>query len=126
MSTRSWGATLVVGALTLSLAASLPSAQADTDSAARAAKARTVGYFIQWGIYGRNFVARDLVANGTAPKLTHLNYAFGFLDANAKCISIDPWADYQKPFEAAPAVNGQADLADQPLFRDLNRPRKPN
>jgi chitinase len=119
MSTRSWGATLLVGALTLSLAASLPAAQAETER--HDAKARTVGYFIQWGIYGRNFVARDLVANGTAPKLTHLNYAFGFLNEQAKCISVDPWADYQKPFEAAQSVNGNADVAGQPLFGNLNQ-----
>jgi chitinase len=121
MSTRRWGASLLVGALALSLTAAVPSATADTDFFGHGAKTRTVAYFTQWGIYGRNFVVRDIVANGTAPKLTHLNYAFGFLDEQAKCISVDPWADYQKPFEANQAVSGKADEAGQPLFGNLNQ-----
>ena len=121
MSTRRWGATLLVGALTLSLTMAGSVAPAETDGHGHGAKARTVAYFTQWGIYGRNFVVRDIVSNGTAPKLTHLNYAFGFLDEHAKCISIDPWADYQKPFEAVQAVSGKADEAGQPLFGNLNQ-----
>src|SRR5437660_351193 len=121
MSTRRWGATLLVGALALSLSAAMPMAQADTDSHGHGGKARTVAYFTQWGIYGRNFVVRDIVANGTAPKLTHLNYAFGFLNEQAKCISVDPWADYQKPFDATQSVNGMADQAGQPLSGNLNQ-----
>jgi chitinase len=119
MSTRSWGATLLVGALTLSLTTIGSAAPADTDG--HRDKARTVAYFTQWGIYGRNFVVRDIVSNGTAPKLTHLNYAFGFLDEQAKCISIDPWADYQKPFDANQTVSGKADEAGQALFGNLNQ-----
>src|SRR5436190_3314634 len=123
MSTRRLGATLLVGALTLSLAVTLPSAQADVEHA-DAGQARTVGYYIQWGIYARNFVARDLVGNGTAAKLTHLNYAFGFLDAQGKCVSADPWADYQRPFPAEQAVNGHADEAGQALAGNLNQLRQ--
>ena len=36
-----------------------------------------VGYFIQWGIYGRSFVVRNLEDSGSAGRLTHINYAFG-------------------------------------------------
>jgi chitinase len=125
MSTRSWGATLVVGALTLSLAAAVPAAATPSSSDRdHGSNARTVGYFIQWGIYGRNFVVKDLVSSGAAAKLTHLNYAFGFLDDQAKCISVDPWADYQKPFDASQAVNGVADVAGQPLSGNLNQLRE--
>lgn len=125
MSTRRWGTALLVGALSLSLASAVPSAQADNVSAdTHGNKSRMVGYFTQWGIYGRNFVVRDVVANGSAGKLTHLNYAFGFLDAQGKCISIDPWADYQKPFTAAQSVNGRDDVAGQPLFGNLNQLRQ--
>jgi chitinase len=122
MSTRSWGTALLVGALSLSLASAVPSAQAT--AAHHGDKARIVGYFTQWGIYGRNFVVRDIVANGSAAKLTHLNYAFGFLDAQGKCISIDPWADYQVPFTADRSVNGRADEAGQPLSGNLNQLRQ--
>lgn len=82
---------------------------------------RVVGYYTQWSGYDRNFLVSDLVKNGTAAKLTHLNYAFGFLDAQGKCISSDPWADYQRPFTAEQSVNGQADVAGQPLSGNLNQ-----
>jgi chitinase len=124
MSTRSWGAAMAAGALTLSLLAAVPGAQASEDTAGHGNHARTVGYYIQWGIYARNFVVRDLVANGTAAKLTHLNYAFGFLDAQGKCVSADPWADYQRPFPAEQAVNGRADEAGQAVFGNLNQFRQ--
>ncbi|MEV8374923.1 glycoside hydrolase family 18 protein [Kribbella sp. NPDC056861] len=82
---------------------------------------RVVGYYTQWSGYDRNFLVSDLVKNGTAAKLTHLNYAFGFLDAQGKCISSDPWADYQRPFTAEQSVNGKADVAGQPLSGNLNQ-----
>jgi chitinase len=82
---------------------------------------RVVGYYTQWSGYDRNFLVNDLVKNGTAAKLTHLNYAFGFLDAQGKCISSDPWADYQRPFTAEQSVNGKADVAGQPLSGNLNQ-----
>jgi chitinase len=97
-----------------------PLAQADVE-ANHASKPRTVGYYTQWSGYDRNFLVRNLVANGTAPKLTHLNYAFGFLDEQGKCYSPDPWADWQRPFSAEQSVNGTADVAGQPLSGNLNQ-----
>ncbi|MFJ3220992.1 glycoside hydrolase family 18 protein [Kitasatospora sp. NPDC086801] len=35
-----------------------------------------VGYFTQWGIYGKKFFLKTIDDNGTAAKLTILNYAF--------------------------------------------------
>jgi chitinase len=123
MSRRSWGATLLVSALSLSLVAAVPAATADDFEAAhhRSDKVRTVGYFTQWSIYGRNFFIRDLTTNGTAPRLTHINYAFGFLNEQGNCISIDPWADYQRPFPAEQSVSGVADDPGQALFGNLNQ-----
>src|SRR5882672_6118828 len=119
-------AALLAGATTLSLVAAAPAAQAGAATAETAHhnQTRTVGYLIQWGIYARNFVARDLVTNGSAAKLTHLNYAFGFLDPQGLCVSADPWADYQRPFPAEQAVNGQADVAGQALSGNLNQLRE--
>ncbi|WP_433016513.1 glycoside hydrolase family 18 protein [Kribbella sp. CA-294648] len=85
---------------------------------------RVVGYYTQWSGYDRNFLVSDLVKNGTAAKLTHLNYAFGFLDAQGKCVSSDPWADYQRPFTAEQSVSGKADEAGQPLAGNLNQLRQ--
>ncbi|QLI81023.1 hypothetical protein HZU75_05500 [Chitinibacter fontanus] len=40
--------------------------------------AKQVGsYFAQWGVYGRAFEVVDFVNNGSAAKMTFLNYAFG-------------------------------------------------
>src|SRR5690348_2960870 len=46
-----------------------------------------VGYFIQWGIYGRQYFVKNLVTSGQAARLTHLNYACGNVDASGKCAS---------------------------------------
>ncbi len=124
MSSRRWVLpALLATAMTLSLA---PQAVAHGDRGDRGnhgghGKTRTVGYYTQWSGYDRNFLVRDLVANGTAPRLTHLNYAFGFLDESGKCVSADPWADYQRPFSAEQSVNGKADVAGQPLSGNLNQ-----
>jgi chitinase len=125
MSTRRWGAALLVGALTISLAAATPAAAAGADGRGHGHSAmRTVGYFTQWSIYGRNFFPRDVDANGSARRLTHVNYAFGFLDEQGRCVSIDPWADYQRPFPAEQSVSGVADDPGQALFGNLNQLRQ--
>lgn len=82
---------------------------------------RVVGYYTQWSGYDRNFLVSDLIKNGTAAKLTNLNYAFGFLDEAGKCVSSDPWADYQRPFTAEQSVSGKADEAGQALAGNLNQ-----
>ena len=73
---------------------------------------QVVGYFIQWGIYGRSYFVKNVETSGSADRLTALNYAFGNVapDANGDvvCQSADPWADYQRPTDAAGSVDGQA------------------
>jgi chitinase len=119
MFNKRWGARIVLaGALSIGLGVIAAPAQAHSyhdDSA------RTVGYYTQWSIYDRNFPVKNLVDNGSAAKLTHMNYAFGFLDEQGKCVSADPWADYQRPFPAEQAVNGKADEAGQALSGNLNQ-----
>ncbi|MBY8852753.1 glycosyl hydrolase, partial [Saccharothrix sp. MB29] len=114
--------------LATALAASLaPQAAAHGDDRhggdrhAGGTKTRTVGYYTQWSGYDRNFLVKNLVTNGTAPRLTHLNYAFGFLDEGGACVSSDPWADYQRPFTAEQSVSGKADEAGQALSGNLNQ-----
>ncbi|HEX8869788.1 MAG TPA: glycosyl hydrolase family 18 protein, partial [Lentzea sp.] len=110
MSRRRWGvAALAVGALSASLAVVPANADVETNGHHGYSKTRTVGYFIQWGVYGRNFRVKNLVDSGAAARLTHLNYAFGFLDESGKCVSADPWADWQMPYTAEQSVNGKAD-----------------
>lgn len=89
--------------------------------------ARKVGYFTQWSIYDRNYFVKNLDTSGAAGQLTHLNYAFGNLNAGGKCFQVnqagegDAWADYQRRFTAEQTVNGTADAYDQPLAGNLNQ-----
>lgn len=61
---------------------------------------RIVGYFAQWGIYGRDYQVADIPAD----KLTHINYAFVGIDGATLTVkSVDEYADFQK---VCPAENG--------------------
>ncbi|WP_327044736.1 glycosyl hydrolase family 18 protein [Microbispora sp. NBC_01189] len=62
--------------------------------------------------------------SGAAAKLTHLNYAFGFVGPEGTCYSADPWADWQRPVPAEQSVDGVADADDQPLKGNLGQRRK--
>jgi chitinase len=118
MFNKRWGARIVLaGALSIGLGAVAAPAEAHSYHDG----ARTVGYYTQWSVYDRNFPVKSLVDNGSAAKLTHLNYAFGFLDEQGKCVSADPWADWQRPVPADQAVNGKADEAGQALSGNLNQ-----
>jgi chitinase len=87
-----------------------------------------VGYFIQWGIYGRSFFVKNLEDNGSAGRLTHINYAFGGVAPNAEgdvvCQSVDPWADYQRPSTAAQDVDGVEETWGAPLLGNFNQLKK--
>ncbi|BCJ45132.1 hypothetical protein GCM10010168_69330 [Actinoplanes ianthinogenes] len=80
-----------------------------------------VGYFTQWGIYGRDFQLAKVQNSGAAAQLTHLNYAFGPVTADGVCASADPWADWQTPFSDANSVDGVGDVAGQPMAGNLNQ-----
>ncbi|WP_405977332.1 glycoside hydrolase family 18 protein [Streptomyces sp. NBC_00158] len=123
---------LAVAACSLSLlTAFAPAAAAGNGDSDRAGSHdrsyRKVGYFTQWGVYGRDFQVQDLDANGTAGKLTHVNYAFGNIGADGKCFTgnvageADAWADYGRPLDAANSVDGVADTAEQPLAGNFNQ-----
>ncbi|MCW2501880.1 MAG: Chitinase-like protein [Actinomycetia bacterium] len=103
-----------------------------------------VGYFVQWGIYGRQFFVSNLDKNGSAAKLTHLNYAFGNIDpVNLTCLqgvtratTVNPEdpnqgdgagdadADYARPMAASQSVDGQGDTGWEPLRGNYNQLRK--
>ncbi|GAB1510336.1 glycosyl hydrolase family 18 protein [Actinophytocola sp. KF-1] len=103
-----------------------------------------VGYFVQWGIYGRQFFVRNLDTNGAAAKLTHINYAFGNIDpVNLTCLqgvtkgtsqnpqdpnqgdgAGDADADYGRPMSAAQSVDGVADTGWEKLRGNFNQLKK--
>ena len=110
-------ALLLASAVAVPLGLSAVPAEAGADHSSK----QVVGYYTQWSGYDRNFLVSDLVKNGTAAKLTQLNYAFSLLDEHGNCISSDPWADYQRPFTAEQSVSGKADEPGQALAGNLNQ-----
>ncbi|WP_328927686.1 glycoside hydrolase family 18 chitinase [Streptomyces sp. NBC_00190] len=82
-----------------------------------------LGYFTEWGVYGRNYHVKNLVASGSAAKITHINYAFGNVQ-NGQCTIGDAYADYDKAYTADQSVDGVADTWDQPLRGNFNQLRK--
>ena len=103
-----------------------------------------VGYFVQWGIYGRQYFVKNLVTTGAAAKLTHLLYAFENIDpVNLTCLSGvtkgttlnpqdpnqgdgagDAEADYSRPMAASQSVDGVADTGWESLRGNLNQLKK--
>lgn len=113
--------TLIVAVAAGLTATAIPSpAQAKTGQD----RFKRVGYFIQWGIYGRDFHVKDVDAGGAAARLTHINYAFGFVGPEGTCYSADPWADWERPVPAEQSVDGRADADDQVLKGNLNQLKK--
>ncbi|MEU0084185.1 glycoside hydrolase family 18 chitinase [Streptomyces sp. NPDC006274] len=82
-----------------------------------------LGYFTNWGVYGRNYHVKNLVTSGSAAKITHINYAFGNV-SGGKCTIGDAYADYDKAYTADQSVDGKADTWDQPLRGNFNQLRK--
>ncbi|WP_190155184.1 glycoside hydrolase family 18 chitinase [Streptomyces litmocidini] len=82
-----------------------------------------MGYFTNWGVYGRNYHVKNIVTSGSASKITHINYAFGNVQ-NGKCTIGDAYADYDKAYTADQSVDGVADTWDQPLRGNFNQLRK--
>jgi chitinase len=91
---------------------------------------RKVGYFTQWGIYGRAFPVKKLDTSGAAARLTHVNYAFGNVSQDGRCFETNPpgegdaWADYQWPVPAEESVDGVADAWGEPLNGNFGQLRK--
>ncbi|MEU1369654.1 glycoside hydrolase family 18 protein [Streptomyces sp. NPDC005803] len=131
---------LAIAACAFSLAATLaPAAGATTGHGqghangthpSSAPAYKRVGYFTQWGVYGRDFQVKDLETSGTAAKLTHINYSFGNVSADGTCFTgnvpgeADAWADYVRPLDAASSVDGVADTDDQALAGNFNQLRE--
>ncbi|WP_425246430.1 glycosyl hydrolase family 18 protein [Streptomyces sp. NEAU-NA10] len=82
-----------------------------------------LGYFTEWGVYGRNYHVRNLVTSGSAAKITHINYAFGNV-RNGQCVVDDTYAAYDKAYTADQSVSGTADTWDQPLRGNFNQLRQ--
>ena len=118
--------------------------QATTDDVVGDGNYARVGYFVQWGIYGRQYFVRNLDTSGAAARLTHVNYAFGNIDpVNLTCLNgvtrgttADPQdpdqgtgagdadADYGRPMSSAQSVDGVGDTGWETLRGNFNQLRK--
>lgn len=94
---------------------------------------KVIGYFVQWGIYGRGYRVKNIDTSGSAAKMTHINYAFGNV-RNNRCevgltvpsdpntgVGGDAFADYTKSFPAGESVSGVGDTWDQKLRGNWNQ-----
>ncbi|MEC3973919.1 glycoside hydrolase family 18 protein [Amycolatopsis sp. H20-H5] len=91
-------------------------AAADGVAQVNASVGKVVGYFTEWGVYGRNYHVKNIETSGSASKLTHINYAFGNV-TNGGCAIGDSYADYDKAYDAAGSVDGGADTWDAGALR---------
>ena len=85
---------------------------------------KVVGYFTQWGVYGRNYHVKNIHTSGSAAKLTHILYAFGNT-TGGRCTIGDSYADYDKAYTASDSVDGVGDTWDTGALRgNFNQLRK--
>ncbi len=116
---------VTVLATTLGLVAT-PAQGASPESRHHHAKAakKNLGYFIEWGVYGRDYHVKNIHTSGSAAKLTHINYAFGNV-TNGQCAIGDAYADHDRFYDAASSVDGTADSWDADALRgNFNQLRK--
>jgi chitinase len=85
---------------------------------------RVLGYFVEWGVYARNYHVKNVDTSGSAAKLNVINYAFGNV-TNGQCAIGDSYADYDKFYDAASSVDGVSDTWDAGALRgSFNQLRK--
>jgi chitinase len=86
---------------------------------------RVVGYFIEWGIYGRQYFVKNVATSGSASRLDVINYAFSNVAPDASgdvvCKLGDEWADYQRPIAASESVSGQEITWPRPILGNFQQ-----
>src|SRR5438309_5788498 len=80
------------------------------------AAGKVIGYFVDWGVYQRNYHVKNIVTSGSASKLNQIDYAFGNV-TNGQCAVGDSYADYDKFYDAASSVDGTSDTWDAGALR---------
>jgi chitinase len=115
------GATAVLAAVAVTgVASAAPAGDAKQDRSAH-----VVGYFIEWGIYGRQYRVKDVATSGSAARLDVINYAFGNVapdaDGNVVCKLADEWADYQVSWTADQSVTGEEVTWPRPILGNFQQ-----
>lgn len=81
-----------------------PSAEEDSEvpNATPSAEKKIVAYFVEWGVYQRDYHVADIPAD----KITHLNYAFANVSDTGECILYDSYAAIDKFYPGDSWDNG--------------------
>jgi chitinase len=116
------GAIAVLAALAVTGAASAePARGSQKDSRST----QVVGYFTEWGIYGRQYRVKDVATSGSAARLDVINYAFGNVapdaDGDIVCKLADEWADYQTSWTADQSVTGEEVTWPRPILGNFQQ-----
>ena len=77
MSGNRWRLPVLATALAMTIGLVVAPAMSASSGSAPAAARINLGYFVQWGVYQRNYHVKNIETSGSADKLTHINYAFG-------------------------------------------------
>ena len=59
-------------------------------------------YFVEWGVYGRDYHVGDIAPLVQAGHVNVIQYSFINVDANGNCMLYDDWAADQRPGTVAP------------------------
>jgi len=127
MQTRGRFAAAAAIVATIGVAVALAAAGTSSSAAGGTHKVggRVVGYFIEWGIYGRNYFVKNVESSGSADKLSVINYAFGNVapdrGGDVVCKLGDEWADYQRPWTAGESVTGEEVTWPRPLLGNFQQ-----
>jgi chitinase len=128
---RFYGLILLL-ALSTALAApgTVTSQGSSATPAATSSDYKIVGYFVQWGMYSRNYRVKQVHTTGSAAILTHINYAFANVSTDSRCYEEtragwgDSYADYEVSYTAEQSVDGVADVLGQPIKGHFNQLKK--
>ncbi|TCO59214.1 glycosyl hydrolase family 18 protein [Actinocrispum wychmicini] len=93
-----------------------PSSSTTTSTPPPPGGLKSMGYFVDWGVYGRNYHVKNIETSGTAAKLNYINFAFGNV-TNGQCAIGDSYADYDRFYDASSSVDGTSDTWDAGALR---------
>lgn len=124
------GLMLLIGAFAIFTVSEPASGQTAAPTAALT-DYQIVGYFVQWGMYERNYRVKQIKDTGSADKLTAINYAFANVSTGGTCYEEtrlgwgDSSADYGVVYSDAQSVDGVGDEAiGQPVKGHFNQLKK--
>lgn len=92
---------------------------------ASAAERITFAYFVQWGVYARQYFVKNIDTSGAAARLDVITYAFAKIGADNAVALVDTYADYELFHNADRSVDGVPDTRDAGALRgNFNQLRK--